>query len=82
MVFLTKPVRDSSDKRFARLSLEVINRVKKEKEILITKAISWLLRDLIKNHRQSVGKYLRNNLESLPKIAVRETRNKLVTGRK
>lgn len=82
LVLLTKPVRDSDDKRLAKLAFNVVERLKAEKEILITKAISWLLRDLIKNHREAVKAYLENNSDSLPKIAVRETRNKLSTGRK
>lgn len=82
LVFLTKPVRDSNDRRLAKLALKNINKLKAEKEILITKAISWLLRDMIKNHRKKVESYLKENSKTLPKIAVRETKKKLLTGRK
>lgn len=82
LVLLTKPIRDSDDIRLAKLAFETIDKFKSEKEILITKAISWLLRDLIKNHRHLVESYLEKNLATLPKIAVRETRNKLLTERK
>lgn len=81
LFLLTKPVRDSDDKRIAKLVFETIDMLKSEKEILITKAISWLLRDLIKSHKQQVKNYLKDNLNTLPKIAVRETKNKLQTGR-
>ena len=54
----------------------------KEKEVLITKAVSWLLRSMIKYYRNEVTDYLNENKESLPKIAVREVSIKLETGRK
>jgi len=82
LVLLTKPVRESEDTRLAHLAFEIIDTLKLEKEILITKAVSWLLRDLIKNHRRLVEKYLEENRNGLPKNAARETRNKLLTGRK
>jgi 3-methyladenine DNA glycosylase AlkD len=82
LVLLTKAVRNSDDKRLSKLAFENIGELKGEKDILITKAISWLLRDLIKNHRSEVEKYLMENFESLPKIAIRETTNKLKSGRK
>jgi 3-methyladenine DNA glycosylase AlkD len=50
--------------------------------ILITKAVSWLLRNLVKHYRTEVEAYLRSNEGRLPAIAVRETFNKLKTGRK
>ncbi len=81
LVLLTKPVRESADKRLSDLAFAVINKLKKEKDILITKAISWLLRDLIKNNRILVKNYLENN-NDLPRIAIRETKNKLLTGKK
>ena len=82
LVLLTKPVRDSEDKRLADLAFRNIDKLKSHREILITKAISWLLRDLIKHHRQRVETYLKENENTLPKIALRETKTKLVTGRK
>jgi len=82
LVLLTKPARDSNDPRLADMAFMNINKLKSERHILITKAISWLLRDLIKHNRLRVERYLRENEETLPKIAVRETRTKLLTGRK
>lgn len=82
LVLLTKPVRDSEDARLADLAFANIDKLKKERDILVTKAISWLLRDLIKHNRQRVETYLRENENTLPKIALRETRAKLLTGRK
>ncbi|MBI2314815.1 DNA alkylation repair protein [Candidatus Daviesbacteria bacterium] len=34
----------------ADLAFENIDKLKAEKDVLITKAISWVLRSLIKNH--------------------------------
>lgn len=82
LVLLTGPVRHSSDTRLAQLAFTVIDRLKGEKDILITKAISWLLRDLIKNHRSMVQNYIEENITQLSKIAIRETKRKLLTGKK
>jgi 3-methyladenine DNA glycosylase AlkD len=82
LVFLCAPLRNSSDKFLAEAALDTIDRLKHEKEILITKAISWLLRSMVKHHRKIVETYLKKNVGRLPAIAVRETQTKLKTGRK
>ena len=82
LVLLTTPVRDSADARLADIAFANIARLERERHILITKAISWLLRALTKHHRRDVVAYLRDHADSLPKIAIRETRSKLKTGRK
>lgn len=82
LVLLTKPVRDSDDKRFANLAIRNIEKLKHEREILITKAISWLLREMVKNHKAEVREYLNQKVDSLPRVAVKETERKIKTGRK
>jgi 3-methyladenine DNA glycosylase AlkD len=82
LVLLTAPTRTSDDARFRDLSFEVIERLKPERPILITKAVSWLLRSMAGRHGPAVAAYLEANAASLPAIAVRETRTKLVTGTK
>jgi 3-methyladenine DNA glycosylase AlkD len=82
LVLLVLPVRQSPDSRLSDLAFENVEKLKVEKDILITKAISWILRHLITNHRREVVEYLSKNSGSLPKIAVRETQNKLKSGRK
>ncbi len=82
LVLLTKSLRQSDDERLSKLAFENIENLKSEKEILITKAVSWLLRSLVKFHKNEVAKYLKKNKESLPKIAYREALNKIETGRK
>src|SRR5512143_1066816 len=80
LVLLTKPLRESDDPRLAALAFSNVDRLKAEKHILITKAVSWILRSLIKHHPTAVSNYLDANEGGLPKIAVRETRHKLVEG--
>jgi 3-methyladenine DNA glycosylase AlkD len=82
MVLLCKSVRESNDPRLKIRSFKNVEQLKKEKEILITKAVSWILRSMIKNFKNDVQTYLEKNMDSLPKIAIRETRRKLLTGKK
>jgi len=82
LVLLTKSLRQSDDKRLSELAFKNIEKLKTEKEILITKAVSWLLRSLVKFHKDEVAKYLKENKDSLPKIAYREALAKAETGHK
>jgi 3-methyladenine DNA glycosylase AlkD len=82
LVLLTAPTRRSDDPRFRDLGFEVVERLKGERPILITKAVSWLLRSMAIRHGAAVAAYLEANAASLPAIAVRETRTKLATGTK
>lgn len=72
----------SDDPRLATVALKNIDRLKKEKEILITKAISWVLRTMVRYHRKVLEDYISENESTLPAIAVRETKIKLLTGKK
>lgn len=82
LVLLTGPVRYSDDPRFHHLAVETIDRLKPETPILITKAVSWLLRSMADRRPADVTRYLDANMATLPKIAIRETRTKLRTGTK
>jgi 3-methyladenine DNA glycosylase AlkD len=82
IVLLIRPLRESDDKRLLDLALENVDKLKGEKHKLITKAISWVLRESTKQHHQAIASYLNANTDSLPAIAVRETRKKLDTGKK
>jgi len=82
LVLLCSPLSTVTDPNLVTVALENIDRLKGEKEILITKAISWLLRTMVKHYREAVEEYLDENVDSLPRIAVRETRVKLKTGKK
>lgn len=82
LVLLTAPITQSDDARILELSLQLIERLKGERDKRITKAISWLLRKGIKQHRNAIAAYLDAKAASLPAIALRETRKKLATGKK
>lgn len=82
LVLLTKSLSQSNDSRLSKLAFQNIENLKLEKEILITKAVSWALRALVKFHKDEVLVYLAKNKDSLPKIAYREAFTKATTGRK
>ena len=82
LVFLTGPAYYSADTKLSGLAFEIIDTLKGERDVIITKAVSWLLRSMVKNHKQAVLSYVRRNQGSLPKIAIRETMRKIQTGRK
>ena len=82
LVLLTKSLRQSNDPCLSQIAFENIENLKQEKDILITKAVSWLLRSLITFHKKEVLDYLNKNKETLPKIAYREALSKALTGRK
>src|SRR5580700_7247715 len=80
IVLLTKPAKQSADPRLRDLSFHIIDTLSEEKSILITKAVSWLLRHLTKHHAPAVRQYLATHKDSLPAIAIRETTAKLKYG--
>jgi 3-methyladenine DNA glycosylase AlkD len=82
LVLLCVPLRKPDNEELVEVALQNIERLKDEKEILITKAISWVLRSMIKHYHKRVSTYLTENKTTLPAIAVRETMMKLKTGRK
>ncbi len=82
LVLLTTPVRRSNDERFSLLAFDLVEVQKSQREIIITKAVSWLLRSMVQHHKRAVSDYVKENRDSLPAIAVRETVRKIKTGRK
>ena len=82
LALLTAPISHSADPRILNLALQLTDSLKHEKDKRITKAISWLLRKGIKQHRQAIEAYLDVKGPSLPAVARRETRRKLLTGKK
>ena len=82
LVLLTGPVRRSGDPGLNALAFETVEMLKAERPILITKAVSWLLRSMAQRDPEPVARYLDQHASSLPAIAVRETRRKIATGRK
>lgn len=82
LVLQVKPVRESSDVNLAKIAFETIETLKGEDEVLITKAVSWLLRSASINHKDEVLNYLELNKNTIAKIAYRETIRKIKTGKK
>jgi len=82
LVLLVKPVRDSVNEHLITTALANVDRLKHETDKLITKAVSWILRESIKRHRETVHQYVTENRDSLPAIAVREFDRKYQTGKK
>jgi 3-methyladenine DNA glycosylase AlkD len=82
LVLLLTPVRESPDERLRDRAFANLARLEHERDPLITKAISWLLRSLIIHHRDAVAACLHAHATTLPAIALRETRRKLETGKK
>ena len=81
-MLLTGPVRRSGDPRLVEAALANIADLQPERSILITKAVSWLLRSLVARHRDPVVRYLASHRAALAALAVREVTAKLKTGRK
>lgn len=82
LVLLCAPLRQQRSQEMSSQAFENILQLKKEKEVLITKAISWLLRSMIAYHKKEVADFVEKNQSLLPAIAVRETKMKLKTGKK
>ena len=82
IVFFCSPLSKVEDKEISQTALQIVDTLKSEREILITKAISWVLRSMVRYNREMVETYLKENIASLPKIALRETLVKLETGKK
>ena len=82
LVLFCSPLSRIRDERIAQEAFKRIDKLKSEKEVMITKAISWLLRSMIRHYKNEVSDYVNAQADTLPKIAVRETLVKLKTGRK
>ncbi|MCP4165484.1 MAG: DNA alkylation repair protein [Chloroflexi bacterium] len=72
------------DKRFAipEHTFILIDQVKHERDPMITKAISWALRELTKTSPALVATYISANQNELSAHILREVNNKLTTGLK
>ncbi len=82
LVLCCAPLRKERNEPILKVTFQNILRVRHEKEVLITKAISWVLRNAVKHHKIEVRNFLEQYGNSLPRIAIRETWVKLKTGRK
>jgi len=82
LVLMCKTLGQSDNIEVSDFAFKTVDKLKHEKEVLITKAISWVLRQQVKYHSAKLADYLAKNKGSLPKIAYREAMKKPVTGKK
>lgn len=82
LVLLNRTLRESDDPRAMTLALELIENVKAERDRLMTKAVSWVLREGTKRHKSAVAAYLDAHSAELASHVVREVRKKLETGKR
>lgn len=82
LVLFEKVVSQTEDPRVHKLALRNISNLWHEKDVLITKAISWTLRSASETCPQDIDRFIETNRANLPAIAYRETRKKLDTGKK
>ena len=74
--------RDMAGPTLPDRTLELVDKVKGERHPMVTKAVSWALREMVKQHRERVAAYLEANRDLLAAHVVREVSNKLETGLK
>ncbi len=82
LVLLCGPTAHSTDLRLHTVAFTITTQLAPDKLILITKAISWLLRCQIDTNKKLVTAFIQAHKTRLPKIAVREVLRKLETGKK
>lgn len=80
LVLFCSPLSRIKDDAIAEAALQIVTKLRKEKDVMITKAISWVLRSMTKHYRDMISVYLDEHADALPRIAVRETLMKLDTG--
>jgi 3-methyladenine DNA glycosylase AlkD len=78
---LVLPVRESDPRPFTQAVANIAH-LAPERDILISKAVSWVLREAVKHHRAGVEAVLDRYGDVLPKATVKEVRTKLETGKK
>jgi 3-methyladenine DNA glycosylase AlkD len=64
------------------LTPNIIDQVRHHRDPMVTKAVSWALREYAVKWPGPARSYLKARGEELPAIAIRETRHKLATGTK
>lgn len=82
LVLLVTPLRHNADLRLTQRVLANIRRLQGERDRMITKGVSWVLRSMIAEQPETVRRYLDEHAGELQSTVVREVRKKLETGRK
>lgn len=78
----TVPLNRTAKTAIPAQTLAMIDRVRHERQAMISKAVSWALRELAKTHAAAVAAYLDAHRQELAGNVVREVANKLETGLK
>lgn len=82
LVLLVTPLRRNADPRLTQRGLTNVQRLQGERNRMITKAVSWVLRSMVAEQPETVRRYLDENAGELQPTVAREVRTKLETGRK
>ncbi|HHY58682.1 MAG TPA: DNA alkylation repair protein [Chloroflexi bacterium] len=82
LVLLVTSLRRSADPRLTQRALANVQRLQHERDRMITKAISWVLRSMIATQPDAVRTFLDAHAADMQSAIVREVRKKLETGRK
>ena len=68
--------------QYGAWTLDQVDRVIDERDPMITKAVSWALRQMVKHQPSAVEAYVESRADRMAALPRREVRNKLQTGRK
>lgn len=82
LVLLVDVVRSSDDLRGVTLAVDLIQQLQDERDKRLSKAVSWVLREAVKRHRDAVERYLAAYQTHLPNATLREVQTKLKIGKK
>jgi 3-methyladenine DNA glycosylase AlkD len=74
--------RGRADVSFPDLTLQLVDRVREDRHPMITKAVSWALRELSKRYPEQVWCYVNENRDELAADVIREVVRKIKTSRK
>ncbi len=78
----TVPINRRANTAVPALTLDLVDRTAHERDPMISKAISWALRELTKTHPDAVDAFVASHRGALPAHVLREVNNKLTTGKK
>ena len=82
LVLLVTPLRHNAEPRLTQRALANVQRLQGERDRMITKAVSWVLRSMVAEQPETVRHYLDKHAGELQATVLREVRKKLETGRK
>ncbi len=78
----TVPLNRRPASRISDVAFGLIEHVMAERDPMITKAVSWALREMTKTDKERVAQFTEGHAKLLAPLVVREVHNKLRTGLK